>query len=65
MYARFMLDAHTISATIAGSILGILCAALCTSNFQKNKNQKKLLRNYLIFHFKKILIDVLERTAFM
>lgn len=64
MYARFMLDAHTISATIAGNILGILCAALCTSNFKKNKNQKNLLRNYLIFHFKKIL-DVLERTAFM
>lgn len=27
MYARYMLDAHTVSATIAGAIIGILVAA--------------------------------------
>ncbi|MBV6631500.1 MAG: phosphatase PAP2 family protein [Alphaproteobacteria bacterium] len=30
MYARFMLDAHTVSATIAGAMTGILVAALFT-----------------------------------
>ncbi|WP_147112666.1 phosphatase PAP2 family protein [Tateyamaria sp. syn59] len=30
MYARYMLDAHTISATIAGAIIGILVADLFT-----------------------------------
>lgn len=28
MYARYMLDAHTVSATLAGAIIGILAAAL-------------------------------------
>lgn len=31
MYARFMLDMHTISATIAGASLGLLCAIFFTS----------------------------------
>ncbi|MEM6902220.1 MAG: phosphatase PAP2 family protein [Pseudomonadota bacterium] len=31
MYARYMLDAHTVSATIAGAITGIMVAALFTS----------------------------------
>lgn len=30
MYARYMLDAHTISATIAGAITGLLVASLFT-----------------------------------
>ena len=30
MYARFMLDAHTISATIAGALTGAIVAALFT-----------------------------------
>lgn len=30
MYARYMLDAHTVSATIAGAIIGVLVADLFT-----------------------------------
>ncbi len=37
MYTRFVFDAHTISATIAGASLGMLCAALCTSKFTKKE----------------------------
>ncbi|PID76090.1 MAG: lipid A 1-phosphatase LpxE [Deltaproteobacteria bacterium] len=37
MYARFMLDAHTISATIAGACLGIISALLCTSRYKREK----------------------------
>lgn len=31
MYARFMLDMHTLSATIAGASIGIICAIFLTS----------------------------------
>lgn len=41
MYARFMLDAHTISATIAGACLGIISALLCTSRYEKKEKGKK------------------------
>lgn len=35
MYARFMLDVHTISAVLAGFTIGILCAVLFTSAYKK------------------------------
>lgn len=37
MYARYMLDAHTISAVIAGALLGILMTALFTSPYRGRK----------------------------
>jgi membrane-associated phospholipid phosphatase len=33
MYARVMLDRHTISATIAGAATGLLVAALFSTKF--------------------------------
>lgn len=45
MYTRFVFDAHTISATIAGASLGIICAALCTSKFKKEKKQLQEQKN--------------------
>lgn len=33
MYARYMLDAHTVSATIAGAIVGLMIAAAITHPF--------------------------------
>ncbi len=35
MYARFLYDAHTISATIAGLSLGIICSLLLSSRYEK------------------------------
>ncbi|MEM6760369.1 MAG: phosphatase PAP2 family protein [Pseudomonadota bacterium] len=36
MYARYMLDAHTVSATIAGAIAGLLVAAMFARPLQRN-----------------------------
>jgi len=38
MFARVMLDMHTISATIAGMILGGICAYIFTTPIVKNKS---------------------------
>lgn len=40
MNARLMLNAHTLSAVIAGCTLGILCAALFTSKYTKVVDSK-------------------------
>ena len=40
MYARVMLGAHTVSATIAGSIIGILVAALFVTRRQRTNNNR-------------------------
>ena len=40
MYARVMLGAHTVSATIAGSIIGILVAALFVKRRQRTNNNR-------------------------
>ena len=37
MYARFMLQAHTLSAVLAGCIIGILVAEFFTSPYRSNK----------------------------
>ena len=37
MGARIMLDAHTISAVLAGCLIGIICAAWYTSPYRKPK----------------------------
>lgn len=42
MYARYMLDAHTISATIAGAIMGILVAACCVSRLKRPQRLRPL-----------------------
>ena len=42
MYARYMLDAHTVSATIAGAIIGILVAACCVSRLQRPQRRPSL-----------------------
>lgn len=37
MYARVMLDAHTVSATIAGALIGIIVTALFTTKWRRRK----------------------------
>ncbi|MFN3954335.1 MAG: lipid A 1-phosphatase LpxE [Pararhodobacter sp.] len=39
MYARVMLDEHTISAVIAGALTGMLVTALFTTRWRRNRDQ--------------------------
>ncbi len=48
MYTRFVFDAHTISATIAGASLGLFCAALCTSKFKKKEKPPQEQKDKII-----------------
>lgn len=40
MGARLMLDAHTLSAVLAGCLIGIVCAAWWTSPYRKKKPEE-------------------------
>lgn len=40
MYARVMLGAHTVSATVAGALIGIVVATLFTSRWVRARRQK-------------------------
>ncbi|MDD2929263.1 MAG: lipid A 1-phosphatase LpxE [Sideroxydans sp.] len=40
MGARLMLDAHTLSAVLAGCLIGIICAAWFTSPYRKKKPEE-------------------------
>ncbi len=40
MGARLMLDAHTLSAVLAGCLIGIICAAWWTSPYRKKKPEE-------------------------
>lgn len=42
MYARYMLDAHTISATIAGALTGLLVASLFTKRYTSSRRRVML-----------------------
>ncbi len=41
MGARIMLDAHTLSAVLAGCLIGLICAAWYTSPYRKPKPEEK------------------------
>jgi membrane-associated phospholipid phosphatase len=40
MGARLMLDAHTLSAVLAGCLIGFICAAWFTSPYRKKKSEE-------------------------
>ncbi|MEO0393226.1 MAG: phosphatase PAP2 family protein [Pseudomonadota bacterium] len=49
MYARYMLDAHTVSATIAGAITGIMVAALFTKPRSQSGKNKRFMASDLAY----------------
>jgi lipid A 1-phosphatase len=48
MYARVMLDAHTISAVLAGALVGIFTAALFTTRYKWSSMPLNALMNHLL-----------------